>query len=74
MSLRQYTFTPDQQKEDVRATSTGTVTAIAGGATSLGGTIGVVVIFDDAVVTDKSQANLALELVEQMLAEINWPT
>lgn len=73
MALRQYTFRPGQQKEDVRATSTGTVTAISGGAASLGGTVGLVVIFDDAVITTKSDANLGLELVEQLLPEISWP-
>lgn len=73
MPLRQYTFRPGQQKEDVRATSTGTVTAISGGAASLGGTVGLVVIFDDAILTEKAQANLGLELVEQLLAEITWP-
>jgi hypothetical protein len=73
MPLRQYTFRPGQQKEDVRATSTGTVTAIAGGAASLGGTVGMVVIIDDAVITSKTDANLGLELIEQMLPEITWP-
>ena len=73
MPLRQYTFRPGQQKEDVRATSTGTVTAIAGGAANLGGTIGAVIIFDDAVITTKADANLALELFEKLLAEISWP-
>lgn len=73
MALRQYTFRPGQQKEDVRATSTGTVTAISGGATSLGGTVGMVVIIDDAVITSKSDASLGLELIEQMLPEITWP-
>jgi hypothetical protein len=73
MALRQYTFRPGQQKEDVRATSTGTVTAISGGAGSLGGTVGVVVIFDVAVITNKADANIALELFENLLSEISWP-
>ena len=73
MALRQYTFAPGQQKEDVRATSTGTVTAISGGAANLGGTVGVVVIFDDAVITNKAGANIALELFESLLSEIPWP-
>lgn len=72
MALRQYTFRPGQQKEDVRATETTTVTAVAGGATSLGGTIGAVILFDDAIL-DKSGANLALELFEKLLAESTFP-
>ena len=73
MPLRQFTFRPGQQKEDVRATSTGTVTALAGGATTLGGTVGVRIVFDDAVIQDRATAHAGLKLLRQVMREATWP-
>lgn len=47
--------------------------AVTLGTASLGGTIGVRVTVDDAVLTTREQALLALESVRQKIAEQTWP-
>lgn len=43
------------------------------GAASLGGTIGVRVTVDDAVLTSKEQALLAIESVRNQIIRQTWP-
>lgn len=47
--------------------------AITLGTASLGGTIGVRVTVDDAVLASKEQALLALDTVRQKIIEKTWP-
>ena len=47
--------------------------AITLGAASLGGTIGVRVTIDDAVLTSREQAFLAIYAILHLLNEKTWP-
>lgn len=56
-----------------RAVDDATNVAVTLGVASLGGTIGVRVIIDDAVLTSREQAFLAIYAIEQLLLEKTWP-
>jgi hypothetical protein len=71
MALRQYDIAVGQDK--VGVTETGTVTAISGGAGSLGGTTGIRLIVDDAVTVTKQEALRMVEILEIRLTEDTWP-
>lgn len=71
MALRQYDIAVGQDK--IGVTETGTVTAISGGASSLGGTTGIRLIVDDAVTVTKMEALRMVEVLEIRLTEENWP-
>ena len=43
------------------------------GAASLGGTLGVRIIIDDAVLTSREQAYLAITSIADLLSEKTWP-
>lgn len=43
------------------------------GAASLGGTIGVRIIVDGAVLTSKEQAIMALEQIGELIVKQTWP-
>lgn len=62
----QYDSTP-------RAVEDGSNIATTLGVASLGGTIGVRVIVDDAVLTSKEQAVAALETVTEAIIKQVWP-
>ena len=62
----QYDSTP-------RAVEDGSNIATTLGVASLGGTIGVRVIVDDAVLTSKEQAIAALETVKEAIIKQVWP-
>lgn len=62
----QYDSTP-------RAVEDGSNIATTLGAASLGGTIGVRVIVDDAVLTSKEQAIMALEQIGELIVKQTWP-
>lgn len=62
----QYDSTP-------RAVEDGSNIATTLGAASLGGTIGVRIIVDDAVLTSKEQAIMALEQIGELIAKQTWP-
>lgn len=62
----QYDSTP-------RAVEDGSNIATTLGAASLGGTIGVRITVDDAVLTSKEQALLALEQVGELILKQTWP-
>lgn len=62
----QYDATP-------RSVADGSNIATTLGAASLGGTIGVRVIVDDAVLTTKEQALMALEIVCDRITKQTWP-
>lgn len=62
----QYDATP-------RAVLDGSNVARTLGVASLGGTIGVRVIIDDAVVTSEQDALLALKSVETLIKATTWP-
>lgn len=62
----QYDSTP-------RAVEDGSNIATTLGAASLGGTIGVRVVVDDAVLTSKEQAIMALEQVGELILKQTWP-
>lgn len=62
----QYDSTP-------RAVEDGSNIATTLGAASLGGTIGVRVTVDDAVLTSKEQALMALETIAERIARQTWP-
>lgn len=62
----QYDSTP-------RAVEDGSNIATTLGAASLGGTIGVRITVDDAVLTSKEQAILALEQVGELILKQTWP-
>lgn len=47
--------------------------AITTGTASLGGTIGVRVTVDDAVLTTREQAILALDSIRDKIMEQTWP-
>lgn len=47
--------------------------ALTTGTASLGGTIGVAVTIDDAIVTSKTDALLHLESVMQAIRKQTWP-
>ncbi|MCA3440548.1 MAG: hypothetical protein INF50_09500 [Rhodobacter sp.] len=52
---------------------TGTVSALAGGAATLGGGAGIRLIVDDAVATTKMEALRMITVLRQRLTEENWP-
>lgn len=62
----QYDSTP-------RAVEDGSNIATTLGVASLGGTIGVRVIVDDAVLTSKEQAVAALETITEAIIKRTWP-
>lgn len=62
----QYDSTP-------RAVEDGSNIATTLGAASLGGTIGVRIIVDDAVLTSKEQAIMALEQIGELIVKQTWP-
>lgn len=62
----QYDSTP-------RAVEDGSNIATTLGVASLGGTIGVRVIVDDAVLTSKEQAIAALETITEAIIKQVWP-
>ncbi|MEA3264600.1 MAG: hypothetical protein U9R07_14065 [Pseudomonadota bacterium] len=62
----QYDVTP-------RSVADGSNIATTLGAASLGGTIGVRVIVDDAVLTTKEQAIMALEIAFDRIVKQTWP-
>lgn len=62
----QYDSTP-------RAVADGSNIAVTLGAASLGGTIGVRVVVDDAVLTTREQALLALEQIGEAITKKTWP-
>lgn len=71
MPLRQYDIAVGQDK--IGVSETGTVTAISGGASTLGGTTGIRLIVDDAVVLSKQEAMRMIEVLEIRLTEETWP-
>lgn len=71
MALRQYDIAVGQDK--IGVSETGTVTAISGGASTLGGTTGIRLIVDDAVTLTKQEALRMIEILEIRLTEENWP-
>lgn len=62
----QYDSTP-------RAVEDGSNIAKTLGAASLGGTIGVRVVVDDAVLTSKEQAVAAIETIVEAIIKQTWP-
>lgn len=56
-----------------RAVDDATNVVVTLGVASLGGTIGVRVIIDDAVLTTREQAFLALNSIADLLNEKTWP-
>ena len=62
----QYDSTP-------RAVEDGSNIATTLGAASLGGTIGLRVIVDDAVLTSKEQALAALDVISERITAQTWP-
>jgi len=62
----QYDSTP-------RAVEDGSNIATTLGVASLGGTIGVRVIVDDAVLTSKEQALMALGTITEAIIKRTWP-
>ena len=62
----QYDVTP-------RAVADGSNITTTLGAASLGGTIGVRVTVDDAVLTTKEQAIMALEIAFDRIVKQTWP-
>lgn len=71
MALNEYNLTVGTDK--VGVTFSQTVTAVAGGATSLGGTTAVRVLIDDAIVPSKLEAVRLQEIMEYFLTEKPWP-
>jgi hypothetical protein len=71
MALRQYDIAVGQDK--IGVSETGTVTAISGGASTLGGTTGIRMIVDDAVTLTKHEALRMIEILEIRVTEENWP-
>lgn len=47
--------------------------ALTTGTAGLGGTIGVRVTIDDAVITSKADAQLAIESIQLAIAKQTWP-
>lgn len=62
----QYDSTP-------RAVADASDVTVTLGAASLGGTIGVRVTVDDAVLTSKEQAIAALDSIRRRIVEQTWP-
>lgn len=56
-----------------RDTSDASGVSVTTGTGSLGGTIGVSVIIDDAVLTSKSDALRHIEAVAKKITEQTWP-
>lgn len=56
-----------------RPTADAANVAVTLGTAGLGGTIGVRVTIDDAVITSKADAMLALESVQLAVAKQTWP-
>lgn len=71
MALRQYDINPGQDK--VGVAETGTVTAVTGGASSLGGTIQMRLIIDDAVAPSRQEVLRAMLVLEQRIIEDTYP-
>lgn len=57
----------------LRTGNDNTNVAVTLGTASLGGTIGVRVTVDDAVVTSKEQAMVLLQSIENILLKQTWP-
>lgn len=64
---------PVQYDSTPRAVEDGSNIATTLGAASLGGTIGVRIIVDDAVLTSKEQAIMALEQIGELIVKQTWP-
>lgn len=71
MALREFNINPGQDK--VAVVKNSSATAVTGGATSLGGTIGIRLMIDDAVVTSKLEVLRAIEVLEGRIVEDTWP-
>lgn len=71
MALKEWNTKPGDDKVAVQKLAS--VTAVTGGATSLGGTTGIRVLVDDAVITSKHDALRLLNIIEQKLTEDAWP-
>lgn len=71
MALREYNVNPGQNMLDI--TKNTSATAITGGATTLGGTVEVRLLIDDAVAPSKLEVLRAIEALEYMVTQDNWP-
>ena len=71
MALTELNITNGQDKTTL--TKNTTATAISGGATSLGGTIGARLLIDDAVITSRLDALKLIEILKYKISEYNWP-
>lgn len=59
--------------DKIGVTKNASPTAVAGGAGSLGGTVMVRLLVDDAVTTSKLDIMRALEILEQRIVEDTYP-
>jgi len=71
MALNQFDLAVGTDK--VGVTFTQTVTAVSGGATSLGGTVAMRLLIDDAVTPSKLEAIRLIEILEYYVTEDTWP-
>ncbi|CAB4121102.1 hypothetical protein UFOVP6_19 [uncultured Caudovirales phage] len=71
MALNQYDLPLGGDK--LAVTFTQTVTAVTGGATSLGGTSAIRLLIDDAVTISKTDALKLIEILEYFVVERTWP-
>lgn len=72
MPLREWNINVGQDKVAVTKNTSGT--AVSGGATNLGGTIGMRLLIDDAVTgMSKQEALRQLEVLSQRVIEDTWP-
>lgn len=71
MALTEYNFTPGVNRDGIVLTQT--VTAVAGAATTLGGTYGLRLLVDDAVTPSKSQLLQYIDILQQRIKQDTWP-
>ena len=65
----------DYKNGDDRTTLavTQTVTAVAGAATTLGGTSNIRILIDDAVALSKNDVMKAIDIIQQRIKHDTWP-
>lgn len=71
MALTEFNLGNDYDK--VALVKNTTVTAVSGGATTLGGTYGVRLLVDDTVALSKQEVLRAIEVLEMAIIEGKWP-
>lgn len=71
MALKEWNMFPGVTKETI--VENASVTAVAGAASTLGGTYSVRVLIDDVVALSRSDVDRAIDIFQQALKQDTWP-